>query len=76
MLKTYRVTSNFSAGQLYREPVHYGVFHQGEVLVGLRIAGDQIEFCRRDKPSDEDGKLEYALSEVDLLRDTEEHGSV
>jgi hypothetical protein len=72
MLKTYRVTSTFSAKQLYREPVHYGIFHQGDVLVELRIVGDQIEFCRRDKPTDEDGKLEYTISEANLSRDSEE----
>ena len=72
MLKTYRVTSTFSAKQLLREPVHYGIFHQGDVLVELRIVGDQIEFCRRDKPTDEDGKLEYTISEANLSRDCEE----
>ena len=72
MHKTYRVTSTFSAKQLYREPVHFGIFHQGDVLVELRIVGDQIEFCRRDKPTDEDGKLEYTISEANLSRDSEE----
>jgi hypothetical protein len=61
MLKSYRVISAFSAKQLYRQPLHYGVFQQGDLLIGLRIVGDQIEFCRRDKPTDEDGKLEYTL---------------
>jgi hypothetical protein len=73
MPKIYRVTSTFSAKQLYREPLHYGVFHPGDMLVGLRIVRDQIEFCLRDKLSDQGGKLEYTISEADFLRDTAEH---
>jgi hypothetical protein len=73
MLKLYRVTSAFAATQLYREPLHYGVFQQGDLLVSLRAVGDQIEFCRRDKPTDADGKLEYTISESNFLRDCEEY---
>ena len=73
MIRTYRVTSTFAAKQLYREPVHYGIFHQGDILVGLRTMGDQIEFCRRDKPTDELGKLDYTVTNAEFLRDTEEH---
>ena len=72
MLKSYRVTSAFYAKQLYREPGQYGNFGQGDLLVALRIVGDQIEFCRQDKPRDEGGKLEYTITESDLSRHSEE----
>jgi hypothetical protein len=72
VLKSYLVTSPFSAIQLYREPRRDERFSIGDRLVVLRKAGDTIEFCRQDRPTDVGGKLEYRILEYELLKVAEE----